>query len=348
MSILHPPPPLSGVADAARGCPLIDSFGRQIRYLRLSVTDRCDLRCVYCLPAQARFLPRAAIPSLDELATLADVFITAGIRRIRLTGGEPLVRRGVTTLVARLGGLVARGMLDELTLTTNGTQLARHADALAAAGVRRVNVSLDSLDPGRFAALTRGGRLDQVLAGIDAAQAAGLHVKLNTVALAGEIEHEIDRLIRFAHGRGMDLTLIEVMPLGETGADRRDQHLPLGHVHAELARRWTLTDLPDRTAGPARYVRIAETGGRLGFITPLSHNFCESCDRVRVSATGRLYTCLGHDGAVDLLPALRAGGAAAAEDAIRRALLLKPRGHDFVVDRTRVQGIGRHMAALGG
>ncbi|WP_371998847.1 GTP 3',8-cyclase MoaA (plasmid) [Tistrella mobilis] len=348
MSILHPRPRRSGMADAARACPLIDGFGRQVRYLRLSVTDRCDLRCVYCLPARASFLPRAAIPSLDELATLADVFIAAGIRRIRLTGGEPLARRGVMTLVARLGRLVARGTLDELTLTTNGTQLDHHAEALAAAGVRRVNVSLDSLDPGRFAALTRGGRLDRVLAGIDAAQAAGLHVKLNTVALAGEIEHEIDRLIRFAHGRGMDLTLIEVMPLGDTGADRRDQHLPLGRVRADLARRWTLTDLPDRTAGPARYVRIAETGGRLGFITPLSHNFCESCDRVRVSAAGRLYTCLGHEGSVDLLPALRAGGAIAADDVIRRALLLKPRGHDFVVDRTRVQGIGRHMAALGG
>ncbi|WP_372500752.1 GTP 3',8-cyclase MoaA (plasmid) [Tistrella mobilis] len=346
MSILHPPPRLS--ADAVRLCPLIDAFGRQVRYLRLSVTDRCDLRCVYCLPARATFLPRAAIPSLDELATLADVFIAAGIRRIRLTGGEPLVRRGVMTLVARLGALVGRGTLDELTLTTNGTQLARHADALAAAGVRRVNVSLDSLDPGRFAALTRGGDLDQVLAGIDAAQAAGLHVKLNTVALAGEIGHQIDGLIRFAHGRGMDLTLIEVMPLGETGTDRRDQHLPLSRFRAELGHRWTLTNLPDRTAGPARYVRIEETGGRLGFITPLSHNFCESCDRVRVSAAGRLYTCLGHEGAVDLLPALRGGGAAAAEDVIRRALLLKPRGHDFVVDRDRVQGIGRHMAALGG
>ncbi|MEN2977567.1 GTP 3',8-cyclase MoaA [Tistrella sp. 25B02-3] len=338
------PPTTAPVA----GCPLTDAFGRQLRYLRLSVTDRCDLRCVYCMAARPVFMPRDQILTIEELARLAGIFMANGVRRIRLTGGEPLVRRGVMTLIERLGAAVGDGRLDELTLTTNGTRLATHAADLAAAGIRRVNVSLDSLDPDTFHRLTRGGRLNGVLDGLDRAQAAGLHVKINAVALAGVIEREVDGLIRFAHGRGMDLTLIEVMPLGETGHDRRTQFLSLDSLCNDLATRWTLTSLPDRTAGPARYLRVAETGGRLGLITPLSHRFCEHCDRVRVSVAGRLYTCLGHDGAVDLAPALRAGAPDATEALIRQTLRLKPQGHDFAITRDAAHGIDRTMAALGG
>src|ERR1700727_3511183 len=271
--------------------PMTDPFGRTISYLRVSVTDRCDLRCFYCMSEDMTFLPKADLLTLEELDRLCSAFIAKGVRRLRLTGGEPLVRRNVMSLVRSLSRHLTTGALDELTLTTNGSQLARFADELRDCGVRRINVSLDTLDPDKFRAITRWGNLDNVLAGIDAAQAAGLKIKINTVALRDVNEDEIPALMQWAHGRGMDLTLIEVMPLGEIGEGRLDQYLPLSMVRARLAQRFTLEDLDYRTGGPARYVRIAETGGRLGFITPLTHNFCESCHRVRLTCTGTLYMC---------------------------------------------------------
>ncbi|MBW8282778.1 MAG: GTP 3',8-cyclase MoaA, partial [Rhizobium sp.] len=293
--------PASGAAPS----PLIDQFGRQVTYLRLSVTDRCDLRCTYCMAEHMTFLPRRDVLSLEELYDLARVFMRGGVRKIRLTGGEPLVRKNIMQLFELLAPHLQNGDLDEVTLTTNGTLLARHAEALFAAGVRRVNVSLDSLDPARYAQITRWGRLDAVLKGIDAALAAGLKVKLNAVAMRGAFEHEVDDLIRFAHARGMDLTLIEEMPLGEAGHDRGESFLSLRDLRCSLAERWTMVAVEDRTGGPARYVRLAETGGRLGFITPLSCDFCASCNRVRVSCTGDLFTCMGQEGSVGLRDALR-------------------------------------------
>ncbi|MHB0950854.1 MAG: GTP 3',8-cyclase MoaA [Allorhizobium sp.] len=329
--------------------PLIDRFGRQVTYLRLSVTDRCDLRCTYCMAEHMTFLPRKDVLSLEELYDLASVFMRGGVRKIRLTGGEPLVRKNIMQLFELLSPHLQSGDLDEVTLTTNGTLLARHAEALFSAGVRRVNVSLDSLDPVRYAQITRWGRLDAVLKGIDAALAAGLKVKLNAVAMRGAFEHEVDDLIRFAHGRGMDLTLIEEMPLGEAGHDRGASFLSLRDLRQSLSERWTMVPLEDRTGGPARYVRLAETGGRLGFITPLSCDFCSTCNRVRVSCTGDLFTCMGQEGSVGLRDALRGGDRETSVDRlVRGALSCKPKGHSFQVSRHAVNGIARHMSVLGG
>jgi cyclic pyranopterin phosphate synthase len=334
----------------ATPAPLIDPFGRSITYLRVSVTDRCDFRCVYCMAEDMTFLPKRDLLSLEELDRLCSAFVARGVRKLRLTGGEPLVRKDIMKLIRSLSRHRAAGTLDELTLTTNGSQLAKHAAELADCGVERINVSVDTLDPEKFRAVTRWGDLPKVLAGIEAARQAGLRVKINAVALRGVNEHEFPELIRWCHGNGMDLTLIETMPLGEIGEDRTDQYLPLSLVRARLAERFTLEDIPYRTGGPARYVRVAETGGRLGFITPLTHNFCESCNRVRVTCTGTLYMCLGQEDAADLRTPLRASESndllhAAIEEAISR----KPKGHDFVIDRPRARpAVARHMSVTGG
>jgi len=330
--------------------PLIDPFGRAISYVRVSVTDRCDFRCVYCMSEDMSFLPKKDLLSLEELDRLVGAFAALGTRRIRLTGGEPLVRRGVMSLIAALGKRIDAGELDEVTLTTNGSQLARFAGELYAHGVRRINVSLDTLDAVRFKAVTRWGELAQVLDGIDAALAAGLKVKLNAVALSGVNEHAFDDLIRYAHGRGMDLTLIETMPLGDIDGDRTDQYLPLSTVRQRLADSWTLDEIDYRTGGPARYVRVAETGGRLGFITPMTHNFCESCNRVRVTCTGTLYMCLGQEDAADLRKALRSSDSdEPVIAAIREAITRKPKGHDFIIERGRsTPSVTRHMSVTGG
>lgn len=328
---------------------LIDGFGRAVTYLRVSVTDRCDLRCVYCMAEKMTFLPKKEVLTLEELDRIASAFVGLGVRKIRLSGGEPLVRKGFMTLVEDLSRHLRSGALDELTLTTNGTQLAQHAADLARLGVRRINVSLDTLNPHLFAKLTRGGNLTQVIGGIEAAQAAGIAIKINTVALAHDNAAELPALIQWAHGRGCDITLIETMPLGEVEADRTDQFLSLGEVRQELSSYWTLTDLPLNTGGPARYVRVEETGGRLGFITPLSHNFCEACSRVRLTCTGRLYLCLGHETSVDLREVLRAGGGDDALDAaLDAAITLRPKGHDFHVERLRTPATVRHMSVTGG
>ncbi len=329
---------------------MIDPFGRHITYLRVSVTDRCDFRCVYCMGEHMSFLPKAEVLTLEELERLAGAFIAKGVKRIRITGGEPLVRRGVMTLFEALGRRIGPDGLTELTLTTNGSQLSRFARELAAAGVRRINVSLDTRDQERFHALTRWGQLNKVLAGIDAAQAAGLAVKINMVALRGTNEDEIAPMLEWAHGRGMDLTLIETMPLGEIGEDRVDHYLPLSEVRAKLSERYTLEDSSYTTGGPARYVRVAETGGRLGFITPLTHNFCESCNRVRLTCTGTLYMCLGQNDCADLRAAVRASkDDEALSAAIDAAIARKPKGHDFVIDRnTKAPAVARTMSLTGG
>ena len=329
---------------------MIDPFGRPISYLRVSVTDRCDLRCVYCMAEDMNFLPKREVLSLEELDRLLSSFVALGVRRLRLTGGEPLMRRNVMWLIERLGRHLGSGALDELTLTTNGTQLAKYAAALAEAGVRRINVSLDSLDPARFKAITRWGRIEQVLEGIAAAKQAGIEIKINTVALKGVNEDEFDRLIAWCGEEGFDLSLIEVMPMGDLGATSRlDQYLPLSQVRANLSRYWTLDPTDYRTGGPARYVVVRETGRRLGFITPLTHNFCESCNRVRLTCTGRLYLCLGQEDSADLRAVLRASDDDLVQDAIRAALLLKPKGHDFMMSR-RAAAVAtpRHMSVTGG
>jgi cyclic pyranopterin phosphate synthase len=330
--------------------PLIDPFARAITYLRVSVTDRCDFRCVYCMAEDMTFLPKKDVLSLEELDRLCSAFVHRGVRKLRLTGGEPLVRKNIMTLVAGLSRHLDSGVLDELTLTTNGSQLARYAGDLAAHGIRRINVSVDTLDPDRFRQITRWGDLGKVMEGIRAAQAAGLDIKINAVALKDVNEHEFDDLIRWTHGEGMDLTLIETMPLGEIGDDRTDQYLPLSLVRSRLEARWTLEDIPYKTGGPARYVRIAETGGRLGFITPLTHNFCESCNRVRITCTGTLYMCLGQEDAADLRAPLRASeGDDLLQAAIEEAIARKPKGHDFVIDRAhRRPAVSRHMSVTGG
>ncbi len=333
----------------ARDRPLVDGFGRTVSYLRISVTDRCDLRCVYCMAEHMTFLPKAQVLTLEEIDRIATAFVGLGTRKLRLTGGEPLVRKGFMTLVERLSRHLATGDLDELTLTTNGTRLAQFAGDLAALGVRRINVSLDTLKPELFAQLTRGGNLGQVLAGIAAAQAAGLRVKINVVALAQDNAAEIPALIQWAHGQGLDLTLIETMPLGEVDADRTDQFLSLAAVRRELEGYWTLTDLPLSTGGPARYVEVKETGGRLGFITPLSHNFCELCNRVRLTCTGTLHTCLGREDAADLRAVIRTGADdAGLVEAIRAAVDAKPKGHDFHIGRGLAPAVRRHMSTTGG
>jgi cyclic pyranopterin phosphate synthase len=330
--------------------PLIDPFARAITYLRVSVTDRCDFRCVYCMAENMVFLPKQDLLSLEELDRLCGAFVAKGVRKLRLTGGEPLVRRSIMTLVASLSRHLAAGTLDELTLTTNGSQLEKYAGELAAHGVKRINVSLDTISADKFREITRWGDLDKVLAGIAAAQAAGLRVKINAVALKGVNEDEIPTLVEWAHGRGMDLTVIEVMPLGDIDENRLDQYLPLSMVRARLAERFTLDDLDYRTGGPARYVRVKETGGRLGFITPLTHNFCESCNRVRVTCTGTLYMCLGQNDAADLRTPLRASESNdALYAAIDEAITRKPKGHDFVIDRRhRGPALKRHMSVTGG
>ena len=328
-----------------------DPFGRDITYLRVSVTDRCDFRCVYCMAEDMTFLPKSEILSLEELDRLCSAFVGLGVRKLRLTGGEPLVRRDIMTLVRSLGRHLKTGALDELTVTTNGSQLARHADALVEAGVKRINVSLDTLDSAKFTAITRWGRLDKVLAGIEAAKRAGLQIKINTVALKGVNEDEFDRMIAWCGAEGFDLTFIEVMPMGEIGGELRlDQYLPLSLLRARLAKSWTLEEIDHRTGGPARYSRVKETGGRLGFITPLTHNFCESCNRVRLTCTGTLYMCLGQEDAADLRTPLRQSeGDEALIAAIGEAIARKPKGHDFVIDRRHTRpAVGRHMSVTGG
>jgi len=340
-----------GVAlEQGRSRPLVDPFQRTITYLRVSVTDRCDFRCVYCMSEHMTFLPKADLLSLEELDRLCSAFIERGVNKLRLTGGEPLVRRGIMTLVSSLSRHLASGALKELTVTTNGSQLQKYAADLRASGVRRINVSLDTLDAEKFRAITRWGEIDRVLSGIDSAQAAGIEVKINTVALKGVNENEISSLLEWAHGRGMDLTVIEVMPLGEVDESRLDQYLPLSLVRARLAERYTLEDIDYRTGGPARYVRVKETGGRLGFITPLTHNFCESCNRVRITCTGTLFMCLGQNDAADLRRPLRASeGDQLLHAAIDEAIAHKPKGHDFVIDRRHLNpALPRHMSMTGG
>ena len=330
--------------------PMIDPFGRSITYLRVSVTDRCDFRCTYCMAEDMTFLPKKDLLSLEELDRLCSVFIEKGVRKLRLTGGEPLVRKNIMHLVRQLSRHLASGALDELTLTTNGSQLAKHAAELADCGVRRINVSVDTLDPEKFRTITRWGNLERVLEGIDAAQAAGIHVKINAVALKDFNDGELAGLMRWAHGRGMDMTVIETMPMGEIEADRTDQYLPLSLLRANLEREFTLKDIPFKTGGHARYVEVAETGGKLGFITPMTHNFCESCNRVRITCTGTLYMCLGQEDAADLRAPLRASeGNELLSNAIDEAIGRKPKGHDFVIDRsTRRPAVSRHMSVTGG
>jgi cyclic pyranopterin phosphate synthase len=330
------------------GRPLVDRYGRQISYLRISVTDRCDFRCVYCMSEHMEFLPKSEVLSFEEIDQIALAFIARGTRKIRLTGGEPLVRRDIMELVQRLGSYIGCG-LEELTLTTNGSQLRRYAKGLADAGVRRINVSLDTLDETRFREITRRGRIADVLDGIDAADGAGLKIKINMVAMRGVNDGEIEPMMAWAHGRGFGLTLIEGMPLGEVGIDRVESYLPLKELRARLAARYTLEPTDHRTGGPARYDWVKQTNGLIGFITPMSHNFCESCNRVRLTATGQLYMCLGQDDMVDLRQVLRTDGPTSLDAALDRAMQLKPKGHDFVLDRTHTgPALGRHMSVTGG
>jgi len=337
-------------ALAAETTPMIDPFGRAVTYLRVSVTDRCDFRCTYCMAENMNFLPKKDLLTLEELDRLCSAFISKGVRKLRLTGGEPLVRKNIMHLVRTLGRHIETGQLDELTLTTNGSQLARFAAELYDCGVRRINVSLDTLDPDKFRAITRWGDLGKVMEGIDAARKAGLRVKLNAVALKDFNEYEIPTMLRWAHERDMDLTVIETMPMGEIEEDRTDRYLPLSKLRSDLEQQFTLTDIPFKTGGPARYVEVAETGGRLGFITPMTHNFCESCNRVRLTCTGTLYMCLGQNDAADLRTALRASDDDAyLSAAIDEAILRKPKGHDFIIDRDHNRpAVARHMSVTGG
>jgi len=329
---------------------MVDPFGRPITYLRVSVTDRCDFRCVYCMSENMTFLPKRDLLTLEELDRICTAFIEKGVRKIRITGGEPLVRRNIMQLFRNLGRHLNTGNLEELTVTTNGSQLSKHADELYACGVRRINVSIDTLDHAKFKKVTRWGDLGKVLDGLEAAKRAGLSIKINTVALKGVNEMELDDLINFAHGQSFDLTLIETMPMGDIDGDRIDQYLPLSSVRADLQKRWTLEDIPYKTGGPAHYVKIRETGGRLGFITPLTHNFCESCNRVRLTCTGTLYMCLGQNDSADLRTPLRTSASSAALNAaIDEAIGRKPKGHDFVIDRrSSSAAVPRHMSVTGG
>ncbi|MGZ3273839.1 MAG: GTP 3',8-cyclase MoaA [Caulobacteraceae bacterium] len=337
-------------APAKARTALVDPFGRSIDYVRVSVTDRCDFRCVYCMAEHQVFLPKAEVLTIEELDRLCTAFVGLGTKKLRMTGGEPLMRKGFMELVAGLSRHLKSGALEELTLTTNGSQLGRFADDLARHGVRRINVSIDSLQPEVFRRVTRGGDLNQVLAGVQAARAAGIRVKINTVALKHDNADELPAMIQWAHDQGLDMTLIETMPIGEVEEDRTDQYLSLKTVRQSLDSFWTLTELPERTAGPARYVRVEETGGKLGFITPLSHTFCESCNRVRVTCTGTLYMCLGQDDQADLRAPLRSDPT---DDsliaAIREAIGRKPKGHDFHIDRRgEAPAVRRPMSTTGG
>jgi cyclic pyranopterin phosphate synthase len=328
---------------------MIDPFGRSITYLRVSVTDRCDFRCVYCMSEDMTFLPKAEILSLEELDRLCAAFIRLGTDKIRITGGEPLVRRDVMRLFESLGARIGDG-LRELTVTTNGSQLAKHAEGLFKAGVRRINVSLDTLNPEKFAALTRWGKIEKTLDGIFAAKAAGLAIKINAVALKGTNEDELDAMVAWCGEHGFDLCLIETMPMGDIDGDRTDQYLPLSMVRAQLRKSWTLEDTDYKTGGPARYYTVAQTGRRIGFITPMTHNFCESCNRVRLTCTGTLYMCLGQDDSADFRRVLRAGASDDELDAaIVAAIAHKPKGHDFIIDRTSARpAVARHMSVTGG
>ncbi|UXN58348.1 GTP 3',8-cyclase MoaA [Phyllobacterium zundukense] len=329
---------------------MIDPYGRTISYLRVSVTDRCDFRCTYCMSEHMTFLPKKDLLTLEELDRLCTAFIEKGVKKLRLTGGEPLVRKNIIHLIGELSRHLQSGALEELTLTTNGSQLARFAPELAGHGVKRINVSLDTLDPDKFRAITRWGDFNRVMEGIDAAQDAGIKVKLNAVALKGFNDQEIPEMIRWAHRRGMDLTLIETMPMGEIDLDRTDQYLPLSLLRAKLSEEFTLIDIAYKTGGPARYVEIEETGGRVGFITPMTHNFCESCNRVRLTCTGTLYMCLGQEDAADLREPLRASeGNELLNNAIDEAIGRKPKGHDFIIDRRHNRpAVSRHMSVTGG
>ncbi|MDE2383032.1 MAG: GTP 3',8-cyclase MoaA [Alphaproteobacteria bacterium] len=333
-----------------RMAQLIDPFGRHVSYLRVSVTDRCDFRCVYCMAENMNFLPKADLLTLEELDRLCSAFIAQGVKKLRLTGGEPLVRKGIMTLVESLSRHLKTGALEELTLTTNGSQLVKYAKDLARHGVKRINVSIDTLDADKFKAITRWGELAKVLDGVKAAQDAGLAIKINAVALKGVNEFEIPAMLTWAHGQKMDLTLIETMPMGDIDGDRTDQYLPLSQLRAQLAEQFTLQDIPYKTGGPASYVRVAETGGRLGFITPLTHNFCESCNRVRITCTGTLYMCLGQNDAADLRAPLRASESdGLVTQAIMEAIGRKPKGHDFIIDRDHNRpAVARHMSVTGG
>lgn len=343
-------PPVAGMSSRAVNTPMIDPFGRTIDYLRVSVTDRCDFRCTYCMAENMHFLPKKDLLSLEELDRLCTAFIGKGVKKLRLTGGEPLVRKNIMHLIRELSRHINSGALEELTLTTNGSQLSKLAPELADCGIKRINVSLDTLDPDKFRAITRWGDFNRVMEGIDAAQSAGIKVKLNAVALKGFNDSEIPGMIRWAHGRGMDMTLIETMPMGEIDLDRTDQYLPLSLVRANLAKEFTLDDIPFKTGGPARYVAIRETGGKLGFITPMTHNFCESCNRVRLTCTGTLYMCLGQEDAADLRAPLRASeGNDLLSLAIDEAIGRKPKGHDFIIDRRHNKpAVSRHMSVTGG
>jgi cyclic pyranopterin phosphate synthase len=329
---------------------MIDGYGRQVTYLRISVTDRCDFRCLYCMAEDMTFVAKAEVLSLEELDRVASAFVGLGVRKLRLTGGEPLVRKNVMSLIRSLSRHLASGDLDELTLTTNGSQLARFADELYDCGIRRINVSLDTLDAAKHATITRWGRIEQVMDGLSAAKAAGLAVKINTVALKGVNEHEIGNMVAWCGNEGYDLTLIETMPLGEVDGQRTDQYLPLSLVRKRLKQDWTLIESGYISGGPARYVRVEETGRRLGFITPMTHNFCESCNRVRLTCTGALFMCLGQEDAVDLKVPLRAGETdGPLIDAIHEAINRKPKGHDFIIDRrTEQPALARHMSLTGG
>ena len=329
---------------------LIDPFERHVTYLRVSVTDRCDFRCVYCMSEHMSFMPKAELLSLEELDRLCSAFVTLGVKKLRISGGEPLVRRGIMTLFDRLGRHLDTGALEELTLTTNGSQLERYAEELVACGVRRINVSLDSLDEEKFVAITRWGKFGKVMAGIDAARAAGLRVKINTVALKGVNDDEIENLVRWCGEKDMDLTFIETMPLGEIDGDRSEQYLPLTQLRAQMENTWTLDENSHDSGGPARYVTLRETGQRVGFITPLTHNFCESCNRVRLTCTGTLFMCLGQDDAVDLRAPLRASdNDEALIAAIHEGISRKPKGHDFIIDRSHTApAVARHMSVTGG
>ena len=329
---------------------MIDPFGRAITYLRVSVTDRCDFRCVYCMAEDMTFLPKKEILTLEELDRVCSAFVRQGVKKLRMTGGEPLVRRDIMKLFRSLSRHLESGELEELTLTTNASQLARFAHELADCGVKRVNVSLDTLDPDKFQAITRWGKLDKVMDGLAAAKDAGLAIKINAVALKGVNDDEVDRLVAWCGDEGYDLTFIEVMPMGEIGEQRIDQYWPLSMLRAQLAEKWTLEEIDYRTGGPARYCRVKETGGRLGFITPMTHNFCESCNRVRLTCTGTLYMCLGQDDAADLREPLRMSeNDGPLEQAIAEAIGRKPKGHDFIIDRRRKQpAVARHMSVTGG